>query len=84
MTAGPVTDAGPDDEHADWYRQGWEAGYRKGLAAVPFVAQDVKRGSPFAEWAELVGRVATERDDALARLARYEAQPSQPEGEKER
>ena len=38
----------------------------------PFIAQEVRKGSPFADWAELVGIVAKERDDALAEVARLE------------
>jgi hypothetical protein len=34
----------------------------------PFIAQDILPGSPFADWAELVGHVAEERDDALAEV----------------
>jgi hypothetical protein len=39
----------------------------------PFIAQEVRTGSPFADWAELVGHVAKERDDALAEVARLRA-----------
>ena len=38
----------------------------------PFIPQDLVLGSPFADWAELVGIVAKERDDALAEVARLE------------
>ena len=38
----------------------------------PFLLQDVVPGQPFADWAELVGIVAKERDDALAEVARLE------------
>jgi len=78
----PLDPEGPDDEHADWYRQGWEAGHAAALAATPaphdcfWDGQPIKATGKPTDIASLRMDVTDEEADAFLAAIEEVASPA--------